>query len=728
MVNLDNKSIPLENAIQLLELACKSEYNLAIFDNQSRILWANDGYTGLVNLEVPNEDSELSFSNSLVQLADVDNSSCYLYTFNIYKNGHVAFVIIQCPERLNESEQSELSSSMDKVQGRISESDYARVCLFENAKEIQEMHYHYQPNVKTAPIDVEAEITLLLRDCVQSLGLLGAFIYSVENKRIFTEVPDENTLNDTGLSLVYRNTVIQRDLYRLCETSSSAFFIDQNLDHATSSTLDGLQGLNIMVTPLIDSDKECSGSLICVRKKNEDKFLKSELRLSEMMAEKSLKILASRYDELTGFLNLEAFRIIIESELANRKNTDEQSSFLVLKLGNLDRVYSTGGLAAGSHILTQVAAVLSKRVRSRDFAGRLGKDEFALILNNCNSENAKVIAELLLESIAQFTFEWEGAAIKLEAWIGLLELSPDFVSAENIIRAGEEATQNARESGSYKHAIFDGMRGKQQELSRLGWEHRIYKTVINKDFNLFCQPIEDAGTYSDGIQRYELLLRLKNKDDVLLVPNVFIKAAGKLGLMQYVDRWVVGEAFNLSQSVNTHHSVSLFNFTINLSADSLNSDFANYIVQLAERKGVLADSICFDLTESAALKDLKKTSRFVNLLRKRGFEIALDDFGTGIGAYSSLRNLPLDYVKLDGNLVKNIANDSISAAIVASIAKVCRSMGIKTIAESVENEIIKEHLKRTDVDFIQGYQTARPRAVTEEFQDIGGVTKTNHNR
>lgn len=714
MVNLQSTPVHVENYVRILELVCQKSQQMGLYDSNFKLLWTTDEFQWNSGLSQNTPEIKPGLDTALLELETEGEGFYYLKAFSVYSTGSVAFIILQSNTRLSETEKQEQSEKLDLAQTCIAESDHSQVCLTEKSREMQEVHYQYQPCVYDYNSgDEETASKQLLKDCVKSLGLVAAFSYSAESKQLISEVTDESLLDDTGLAISCRSTFIQRDIFRLCETSSAAFLYNQSAKNNGHS--EDISSVRLLVAPLIDSNKECKGALICVRLVNNPAFTKSELRLTELMAEKAHRVFQTRYDSVTGFLNPEAYKKVIEKELIQQNSVSEKTSFLVLKLGNLDTVYATGGIAAGEHILSQVAALLTKRIRSRDCSGRLDKDEFSLILHNCNFDNAQVMAEYLLESISQFTFEWGGMAIRLDAWIGLVELSASMVSADNMIRAGREALQIAKESGNYKQALFTGMKNRHKELNRLGWEHRIYKTIINKDFKLFCQPIEDAGTYSDGIQRYEILLRLKNKDDVLLVPNVFINAASKLGLMGFVDRWVVSEVFKLSRSLNTHSSVPLFNFTINISADSISSEFANYIVNQAENLGILAESICFDLTEDAAMKNLKQTNRFIALLRKRGFEVALDDFGVGIGAYSSLRNLSLDYVKLNGNLVKNMVNDAVNAAIIESIATVCKTLGIKTIAESVENEFIKERLRKTNVDYIQGFQTARPRAVTEEF-------------
>ncbi len=708
----------LENYIRTIELVCDITTKFSLLDKQMSLLWASSDYQGPQSISgsvtrFKNTDSLAMFSLNLPEFPN-----CYLQPMELYNRGGVEFVLLQTLDPLSNRKRKVLFHQLCKAQGSIAECDLMQTTLKEKAIELRELHTRFNPDGVNSTIkDVVLEVENILCDCTESLSLSGAFLYTSDMQQMICEVPDESRLQDSGLSESRRDTLISKDIVRLCESSSSLLLLDQDAKTGVSFPSDCLDGLRVLVIPLFDIDKECRGVFVLVRQHTQTQFTKSEYRLAELLAQRTLEVLLSRYDPVSGLLGHTAYNAVLEKEFSNINKHADNSSFLLLKLYNLEQFYAAEGIEAGSHILTQVAALLTKRVRSRDLAGRIGKDEFVLVLNNCSVENTKIVANQILESVAQFTFEWQARPLKLEASIGIVTLSPSLVSANNHIRAAREAALLASESGKYKLAVFEGMKNKHSELSRLSWDNRIYKTVLNSEFKLFCQPIEDVGVYTDGIKRYELLLRLDSQHDVLVALPVFISAASKLGLMNYVDKWVVRQAFSLSHSINSHSTVALFNFTINLSADAINSEFADFIIYQAEKIGVAAKSICFDMTESVAMHNLRKTNRFISLLKKQGFEFALDDFGTGIGAYSSLRNLSVDYVKLNGRLVRSISHDTISASIVTSITQVCRSLGIKTIAESVENDVVKEKLIKTNVDYIQGYQMARPRAVEQEFQE-----------
>lgn len=718
MVSPDLTRSRVQKFIRTVSLVCKSPLQIAIYDDKMSLTWSDDSFDCPKHLPESPSQVRSEGSNGVIRLTGDSWKNCYLMPLHVYRMDDVAFILMHMDNEPSSEMLEEFSYQIGVVQGFMAESEYLDNKLSENTRELR----HFQQlsdGVAGARLieNPELELSLVLKDCVDSMSLAGAFLYHTDSKSIYSETTNEENFENTGLSSARRSGVLQRDLFRLAETSSAAFVLEQFAKKGASSSRNKLESLQVLVTPVIDLQKQCSGVLVLARTQEDNKFSKSECRLVELMADRVYGVLQSRYDSTSGFLNHTAYESILGQALGECKQDKPESSFLILKLEKLDEIYANGGTEAGLHIISQVSALLGKRVRNRDHAGRIGKDEFALLLNNCKTENAVIVADQILESLSEFTFDCKGQALGVEGNIGIVTMSNAFVSPENLLRAAREAVDLARETGKYEAAVYNGLSGKRRELSRISWDHRIYKSVINKDFRLYCQPIEGTASYNDGLQRYELFLRLKSDDGVLVAPYVFISTARKLGLMKYVDQWVVKNAFELAGAAceDDKDITPYYGFTINLSADSLNMEFADFLIREAEKAGVVAESICFDITEAAATGNLRETNKFIGLLKKRGFEFALDDFGTGIGAYSSLRNLAVDYVKLNGALVKNIAHDPVSDAIVSSLSKVCRSLGIKVIAESVESEAVKERLISCGVDYIQGYQAGRPRPVEKEF-------------
>lgn len=710
------------NFISLLQLVCKSPQNLALFDTQMNLAWSTDGYTGPTILPQSPRKVGSSGVDGIVLLKSEESEQCYLHALQIYRKDCVAFVVIQAQRELQTLELENLAHQLRVIQTCISKTDYLHERLSASVGELRHFQYLSNSIDSNGPvINSKREISRLLDDCISSMTLAGAFLYFANDKSMYTQIRNEEAFVDSGLAIKRRTGIIQRDLFRLCESGSAAFILAQFAETGVSSPKNDLHKLQIIVSPLLDGEKQAVGVLILARDRDASRFGKSDCRLAELMSERINTVFQARYDQASGFLNEAAYASMLQQRLVDCKSGSVESSFLLLRLDGLDEVFAHGGVDAGMHVVSQVAGLLGKRVRSRDLAGRLGNDEFALLLNNCKADNAKIVAAQILESLSGSTFDWQGRPHGIDANIGLVTLSPAFVSQENLLRAAREAIGDAREAGRFTAAFFNGLAGKPRELAKIDWDHRIYKTVVNSDFRLYCQPIEDACSYDDGVNRYELLLRPNSEDGVLMAPNVFISSARKLGLMRFVDQWVVRQAFLLAAAVNPDRAESNFRFTINLSADSLTAEFADYVLAEAETSGVQSEGICFDILEAAAMQNLRQSNSFIGRLKKRGFEFALDDFGTGIGAYSSLRNLSVDYVKLNGLLVKTMVHDPVSEAIVTSLATVCRSIGIKTIAESVENGAIREQLAKSGVDYVQGFQTGRPRAVETEFQALQSI-------
>ncbi len=719
MPDPEHNNSPLQSFIRMIGLICEPPTNFALFDKRMQLSWSSENFSG--PKELPKNPAEIMASavSGVLEFKKRRWKNCYLVALHIYKSDDVCFVLVQTPVEQDKSQLRALSYNIRLIQGCVAEVETYRSRLAENVCELRHFQQLCSSSVPEPAVEnVEQEMMSLLSDCVDSMSLVGAFLYYREGRQLFSFVFDETAFESNGLSESRRNGVIQRELYKHTENRDSAFVLESSKKSGVSFATKQLDDLQILLCPLLDMQSQVSGAMVLVRTRQVEPFVKSDLRLAELMCEKAYRVLQSSYDQTSGFLNRKTFSALLQRELGDKSSKAVESSLLFLRLDKLDEVYSLGGVEAGLHVVSQLAGIMGKRVRSRDFAGRLNRDEFGLLLKNCKLDNAAIVAGQVLESISEFTFDWNGQALGIEANIGLVPLSAAYVSPENLLRVGEETIELAREAGKNRYAVFNGVSGKRRELSRIGWDQRIHRAVINNDFKLFCQPIVDTGAYGDGVQRYELLLRPYSDDGVLVAPYIFLSTARKLGMMQFVDRWVVNRGLALSGSLNSDSKTPRYSFTINLSGDSLNMNFAAYILSAAEQYSIVPNSVCFDITEDTAMRNIRESSKFIEFMRKRGFEFALDDFGVGIGAFSSLRNLPVDYVKLNGALVKNMSHDPVSESIVNALAQVCQSLGIKTIAELVENEAIRERLVKSGVNYIQGYEVGRPRAIESEFQDL----------
>ena len=373
----------------------------------------------------------------------------------------------------------------------------------------------------------------------------------------------------------------------------------------------------------------------------------------------------------------------------------------------------TCGHTAGDALLRELAAVLRTRIRGDDTLARLGGDEFGLLLTGCQPEDAQDKAGALLRTIQEFRFNWDDKRFTVGASIGVVPVDSSSRDKAALMSAADAACYAAKDGGRnrvhYYHTEDEDLAQRQGEMQ---WVTRIHEAMEYDRFELFYQVIQPlaAGQGSNG-RSFELLIRLRDAEGELIPPGAFLPAAERYNLMPIIDRWVVDTAFDWLES---HPDIvnELAHCAINLSGPTLSDEhFLEYLVEKFSLTGVPAGKICFEITETAAIANLVKATHFINTLRALGCAFSLDDFGSGMSSFAYLRNLPVDFLKIEGMFVRDILDDPIDLAMVKSINEMGHAMGKRTIAEFVENTDILEKLRVIGVDYAQGYGIARPESL-----------------
>jgi diguanylate cyclase (GGDEF)-like protein/PAS domain S-box-containing protein len=415
------------------------------------------------------------------------------------------------------------------------------------------------------------------------------------------------------------------------------------------------------------------------------------------------------HDALTGLVNRQEFERQLIDAIASAKNDAEQHVLCYLDLDQFKVVNDSCGHIAGDELLRQVTALLHKRVRSTDTLARLGGDEFGLLLCRCPLVQAKQIAETLRQLIQDFRFTWDGKSFTIGASIGLVIIDSDSHDLNGVLGAADAACYGAKSQGRNCVRIYlptDGEIAKQRGERQ--WIARINRALEENRFCLYCQKIISVS--QDSESHYEILLRLIDETGEPIPPMAFLPAAERYDLMPAIDRWVVSTFLNNYERYcqeNLHRKDCLY--TINLSAASLNSSrFLEFLKQQLTQHNVPTQTICFEITETTAIANLEKATQSISELKLLGCRFAIDDFGTGMSSLAYLKNLPIDYLKIDGSFVKNLASDRIDCVMVESFNHIAHAMNIQTIAEFVENKTILQKLQEIGIDYAQGYEIARP--------------------
>ena len=471
--------------------------------------------------------------------------------------------------------------------------------------------------------------------------------------------------------------------------------------------------------PILDDRGGITGAVLVFRNITERKQAEEALRASE----KRFAWQAS-HDLLTGLVNRQEFEQRVKHLLLSVKTNQEQHSICYLDLDRFKIVNDTCGHAAGDELLRQVANMILVQVRAADTVARLGGDEFGLLLNNCPTQQALRIANTIRQKLEEFRFVWQDKIFTVGVSVGLVGIDAQTEDVASILNAADAACYAAKNAGRNRVHIYQS---KDNDLvaryGQMQWVSRIYQALENNSFCLYYQPIVSLDATKSSQEHYEILLRLQEETGDIILPMAFIPAAERYGLMHLVDRWVIRTLFThlghyyqngyCSEKRDSDsapgNGLRTF-YAVNLSGASINDDeFIDFLHEQFTLHQVPHQSICFEVTETTAITNLNNASKLIREIKNLGCSFALDDFGSGMSSFAYLKNLPVDYLKIDGNFVRGIVEVPADLALTAAINQIGHVMGLKTIAEFVENDAILQKLTELGIDYAQGYGIAKPR-------------------
>jgi diguanylate cyclase (GGDEF)-like protein/PAS domain S-box-containing protein len=421
---------------------------------------------------------------------------------------------------------------------------------------------------------------------------------------------------------------------------------------------------------------------------------------------------AATHDSLTGLYNRAEFERRLQA-LIERTGAGSHHALLYIDLDQFKVVNDTCGHAAGDQMLCQIAALMHGRMRDSDTLARLGGDEFGVLLENCPADKGRQIAEGILEAVRGFRFVWDDKTFLVGASIGLVEMAGEDLDGAHLLAAADTACYAAKDEGRNRIQVFNAADSETIRRSgEMNWVARINRAFDENRFRLHWQAIEPLQADREDERHGEILLRMVDDEGALVPPAAFLPAAERYNLMPRVDRWVIRESLRWL----VDHPQDTQCGSINLSGQSLSDEqLLDYVVGQLRHTNIEPGRICFEITETAAIANLTKAIRFIGALRERGCRFSLDDFGSGLSSFGYLKNLPVDFLKIDGGFVRNITRNPIDQAMVAAINNIGHVMGLATIAEFVESEDIKTLLRAQGIDYGQGYGIARPVPLEEAY-------------
>jgi diguanylate cyclase (GGDEF)-like protein/PAS domain S-box-containing protein len=427
------------------------------------------------------------------------------------------------------------------------------------------------------------------------------------------------------------------------------------------------------------------------------------------------------HDSLTGLSNRREFEARLEDALSRPPEQRSRCTVMFIDLDQFKVVNDTCGHAAGDLLLKRAADVLLGALKPTDLLARLGGDEFGVLLRDSDEREALQFAERLRQAVDELRFVWSEKNFSISASIGLVHNTEDS-SVEETMRAADVACYISKERGRNRVQVFRPTDAQLAErLGEMGWIQRIRNGLDERRFCLFSQEIRAIASDEPNGSHIEMLLRLRDETGRLVSPAGFMPAAERYGLMPLIDRWVVKEAFEL---LAHRQSSRIVTCAINISGATLGDDgFVDFVRQQFQTHQIPPEMICFEITESSAIANVPIAMRLIESLRELGCRFSLDDFGTGMASFAYLKQLSVDYIKIDGSFVKEICSSPVDRAMVEMIVQVSRVAGKKCVAEFAENEEILHLLREIGVDYAQGYAIGRPQPFDLAYPLLGEVTR-----
>jgi len=473
------------------------------------------------------------------------------------------------------------------------------------------------------------------------------------------------------------------------------FFNEAVIKNAVGQTLlvDG------SITRIHEKENEADGFLITLRDITEIK------RMSE-----TIDYQAS-HDNLTGLSNREEFSFMLNELLASLRTSDARHALLVIDIDRFKAINDTCGSMAGDELLRQIASHVQANISRKDISARIGGDEFAILLRDCEPEDSINVAKRLKAAVEARKFAWQASVFPVTLSIGVVSLSQESEDTHTVLAAADDACHLSKEEGGNRVNVFHAKDTKyQKRRGDMEWIAKINKAADEGRFVLYQQAIVPLSDSIDLKPKAEILLRLVNEDGTIARPGDFIPAAERYNLMPLIDHWVIKNSLAAYKTLTERGSeLAQRIISINLSGPSLlDESLVDVILYEVRRNALQPSSFCFEITETAAIQNYAAASRFIKRLKDEGFTFALDDFGSGFSSFGYLKNLPVDYLKIDGSFVQTIDESLVSYTMVDSINAIGHVMGIKTIAEFVKNPEIKRKLTEIGVDYGQGYHIAEP--------------------
>jgi len=588
---------------------------------------------------------------------------------------------------------------------------YADEKTVERAKKAEPVGYVLKPFKERelhTTIDIALYKARVDRNLMEQERLFGALLNTI-NDALIAVAPDRTVrfLNPVAQNLIgtHEEQAISRPLEEVFQ------LIDEKTELITSIPNDvivgGIDFDNVFIRNRQNARISISGSVTSITSDGvHEGTLISFRDVTDIRQMSQIIEYQASHDSLTGLMNREEFFNQLQVIARDSPQQKRIHSFLYVDLDQFKVINDVCGHLAGDELLRQVSHEVETIIQQPHLSGRLGGDEFGILIQDVPLAEGIKIAQAIRNNLDR-KFIWQKNSFHITASIGVVPVAGLNSDGYNVLAAADDACYLAKEAGGNSVKVYET--ADYTFLKRRGemqWISRLTRALEDDRFVLWGQRILPVGGSTE--EHFEILIRLRDLDDTLINPGDFIPAAEKYNLMPAIDRWVVAHSLGLLRSYMDNGKPNT-TFSINLSAASIADEgLLGYLRNLIDSSGVDPTRVCFEITETTAIANMSRATNFMKQLKKHGVTFALDDFGNGFSSFSYLKHLPVDYLKIDGSFVRGITEDPIDLALVHAVNDIGHVMGMKTIAEYVKDKATKEMLTDIGVDYLQGYEIAKP--------------------